>query len=226
MKKKKRGAIELVYLLIILGFFGISIKGLYVYYNNIHIITNNVVSIKYDNIDDDNLSSIIMDKIKENNLNDMYVDENTKISIKQITNIEDTTKITETTKNYSNIVVYDTTQKTNIIKKLNKKYFLFSFSKDSINVGYDDTNVSYNLGEINDKYYYGIENTNDLSKTVLYLSPTVTTQRSNVICYEFDKNIEKYNFFIAKIEKKNETIYNIYIKHNNELKEIYSIKDN
>lgn len=222
MKKNRRGASEIIYLVVIFILATITINSLFNYYKNINFINNKRVNITLENISRDNLSQTIIDKIKSNDINNEIIKDDYKITIKNITNKSSNTNITDVVKDYSSSKIYKFNKETNIIKEPSKNYFLLTLSKDPIDVGYNKNEKIYNLANINDNFYYGLETENNIDKNVLYLN-TKSNDDKIIFAYEFDKNIKNYDFFVAKIEKNSEVTYNLYIKYDNTLKEIFRL---
>lgn len=221
--KKRRGSSEFLYLMMVLTLTIIIIAGFNNFSRNIIKLNETSKQISNNFIDIKNINVVVGDSIKNGNFEELKKIDDYEINIIKLTNNLQETKTKSIKKDYkkTNIIKLNKGEQSTLSKDVNKNYFLFSTSKNGISIGYDKDTIDYSVGEINNIFYYGIEN-KQLRNDFFVKSEE---ENSKLIYFEFENNSLDRDFFIAKIKKNEEMYYTLYTTTNSSIIEIYSFYD-
>lgn len=225
--RKRHGAAEFVYLIILIAVSTIIISGFYTYYRNIVQLNSTTKELKNNTIIRSNINTEIARIIQDKDSALVENVEGYDVKVSKLTNNikNDQNEVIKTIKkNYAmtSVKVFNNTDEFVLNKQKDKNYFLFSNSTDGISVGYTSNKEDYTVGNINDTFYYGLERAKSLNTNpTLFIKPK--TKESKLVYIEFDNNnIPEYDFFVAKVEKEDEIYYTIYMETYSSIIEIYS----
>lgn len=221
--KKRKGSIELLYLIVVILLSTSLISSINSYYRSVLQINEFAKNLNINISNINNVNIKIAESIQSNNYSSLKQSNDYNIkTIKLTTNFDNSNK-KNIIKDYSmaNIEILNKNEELIISKKENNNYFLFTNSLDGISIGYSEGNEDYIIGDIDNMFYYGIEKSSNLENLDLYISSK--NNNTKLFYLEFDNNeISKYDFYIAKIEKANEIYYTIYIETDTSIIEAYS----
>lgn len=221
--KKRKGSIELYYIIIIISLLTSIVISFNFYYRNIINLNSFTKNINNEIIYKNNINTEIAKSIQKKTYEELKKVDDYNINIVKLTNNLNSNNYKKIIKDYSMISVntLNSSEELILTKQENSDCFLFSDSLSGLIVGYSKNSNDYIIGDINNVFYYGIEKSINNMNSKLYINSK--ENNSKLIFAQFDSNsISQYDFFIAKIQKNEKIYYTIYMETYLSIIEIYS----